>query len=89
MEALLEACVVTSNGLLFGRHLGFYHELENQKFSVICVRIEHCKMHGKIEIRTFLGGEGRWGLSHTNETNLCTRRLKKKRKKKHNHGVSA
>ena len=35
-------------------------------------------MHGKIEIITFLGGgEGRWGLSHTNETNLCTRRLKK------------
>ena len=48
-------------------------------------------MHGKIEIITFFGGggKGRWGLSHTNEINLCTRRLKKKKKKKDNHGVSA
>ena len=59
MEALLEAYDVTSNGRLFGRHLGFYHELENF---------------------FFLGGGG--GLSHTNETYLCTRRLKLKRRRR-------
>ena len=63
MEALLEACVVTSNGLLFVRHLGFYHELENRNLvlSVSGSNIVKCMKRSKSEVFFFFFGGGGGG----------------------------
>ena len=60
-EALLEAFDVTNNGRQFGRHLGFYHELENYKFRVTHIsglNIVKCVERSKLELSFFWGGGG-------------------------------